>query len=88
MGETFNMHEAKTQLSKLVERALKGEEIVIAKNGEPVVRLDPVHPLDNKRAPVFGRLSGKVTIPDSFNRPLPREIQSYFEGESGPEDDF
>jgi prevent-host-death family protein len=42
MGETVNMHQAKTSLSRLVERALAGEEIVIARNGEPLVKLVPV----------------------------------------------
>ena len=46
-----NMHEAKTKLSQLVERALRGETVYIARNGEPAVRLVPVHP---KRRPAWG----------------------------------
>jgi prevent-host-death family protein len=42
MGETVNMHQEKTSLSRLVERALAGEELVIARNGEPLVKLVPV----------------------------------------------
>lgn len=61
-----NVHEAKTQLSALLERAHAGEEIVIAKNGKPYARLCPLDP-PKRRTP--GLLNGKVE--DSFFEPLP-----------------
>jgi prevent-host-death family protein len=66
MSETFNMHQAKTSLSRLVERALAGEEIVIARNGEPLVKLVPV---EKKREPrVPGRYKGQIWVaPDCFD---------------------
>jgi len=79
MAVTYNMHEAKTQLSKLAERAANGEEILIARNGKPLAKLGP---LDEPREPRrFGFWKGKVQIGDDFDDPLPPEIQRYFEGE-------
>lgn len=65
MAEIVNMHQAKSSLSRLVERALGGEEVVIARNGEPLVRLVPVQ---NSREPrVPGRYKDKIWIaPDCF----------------------
>ena len=72
-----NIHEAKTQLSKLLARVAAGEEIVIARAGKPVARLVPV---EKKRARrVAGMDAGKVWIADDFDDPLPPEIQKYFE---------
>jgi prevent-host-death family protein len=66
MAEIVNMHEAKTSLSRLVERALAGEEIVIARNGEPLVKLVPVPKERQPRVP--GRYKGKIWIaPDCFD---------------------
>ena len=72
-----NVHEAKTQLSKLLARVAAGEEIVIARDGEPVARLVPVENKPAKR--VLGLDEGKVWIADDFDDPLPPEIQKYFE---------
>jgi prevent-host-death family protein len=64
MAEVVNMHQAKTSLSRLVERALSGEEVVIARNGEPLVRLVPV---EKKREPrVPGRGKGKIWVSPDF----------------------
>lgn len=63
-----NVHEAKTQLSRLLARAHAGEEIIIAKNGEPYARLVP---LEKPRPRAPGLLSGKIE--DSFFEPLPEE---------------
>ena len=63
------MHQAKSQLSKLVERAIKGEEIVIARAGKPAVRLVPVNAVDQKepqRKRTLGFLKLKDPLPDSF----------------------
>ena len=65
MAEIVNMHQAKSSLSRLVARALAGEEVVIARNGEPLVRLVPV---ERKREPrVPGRGEGEIWMsPDCF----------------------
>jgi prevent-host-death family protein len=79
VAATYNMHEAKTQLSKLAQRAARGEEIVIARNGTPLAKLGP---LDRARKPrKFGLWEGQVWISDDFDDPLPPEIQRYFDGE-------
>lgn len=75
---TYNMHDAKTQLSRLAERASRGEEIVIARNGHPLAKLVPV---DERTPPEFGFWKGQVRINDDFDDPLPWEIQRYFEGD-------
>jgi prevent-host-death family protein len=73
-----NVHEAKTQLSKLLARVAAGEEIVIAKAGKPVARLVPVQKKRPRRIP--GLDAGKdFWIADDFDGPLPPEIQKYFE---------
>jgi prevent-host-death family protein len=73
-----NMHKAKTNLSSLVERAMAGEEIVLAKAGKPRVKLVPVDAKPKKRTP--GRWLGKLTVPDSFFDPLPDEELAGWEG--------
>lgn len=71
MAEIVNMHEAKTSLSRLVERALAGEEVVIARKGKPLVKLVPVEKQRKQRVP--GRYKGKIWIaPDCFE-PLSEE---------------
>jgi prevent-host-death family protein len=70
------MHEAKTQLSKLVERAEAGEEVVIARNGKPVARLVPVA-TRNSLESVRGALRGRIKIADDFDE-LPDEIAEAF----------
>ncbi|HEV2335065.1 MAG TPA: type II toxin-antitoxin system prevent-host-death family antitoxin, partial [Stellaceae bacterium] len=60
MSEIVNMHQAKTSLSRLVARALEGEEIVIARNGEPLVKLVPIPKEPKPRVP--GRYKGKIWI--------------------------
>ncbi len=73
-----NVHEAKTQLSKLLARVAAGEEIVIARDGTPVARLVPIEKKRAKR--VLGMDAGKdFWIADDFDDPLPPEIQKYFE---------
>jgi prevent-host-death family protein len=74
-----NMHEAKTRLSQLVDRALAGEEIVIGRAGKPAVRLVPVAGGEAPRVP--GAWKGRIRVADDFDAPLPPEIQRYFDGE-------
>lgn len=75
---TVNIHEAKTQLSKLVERAAKGEAFVIAKAGKPMVK---VAPLDAPAAPQrLGFLAGEIAVPEDFDRMGAPEIEALFGG--------
>jgi prevent-host-death family protein len=67
-----NIHQAKTQFSRLVERAGGGEEIIIAKSGKPVARLVPYTPKGTVRRP--GAMRGKIRIKKNFDAPLPKEF--------------
>lgn len=73
-----NIHEAKTGLSKLVERAEAGEEVIIARAGKPAAKLVPLTKVRGRRR--LGLLDGKFRIPDDFNKPLPVSILRAFEG--------
>jgi prevent-host-death family protein len=75
--QTVNIHEAKTQFSRLVDAAA-GEEIVIAKAGKPTARLVPIEKTKVTRR--FGGLKGKVRIRDDFDAPLPDDLIAAFEG--------
>jgi len=66
--KVVNVHAAKTNLSKLIEEACKGEEVVIARGSEPVVKLVPVHRPQAKRQ--FGSLKGRLVVPDHLMEPL------------------
>jgi prevent-host-death family protein len=77
MTELVNMHQAKSSLSRLVERALAGEEVVIARNGEPLVKLVPVPKERKPRVP--GRGKGKIWISSDFEF-TDDEITELFEG--------
>jgi prevent-host-death family protein len=80
MGEAVvNLYEAKTQLSRLVERAAAGEEIIIAKSGRPRARLVPLAGPAEPRRP--GGWEGKAWIAEDFDEPLPPEILKGFTGE-------
>jgi len=73
-----NIHEAKTQLSKLVERAVQGEAFVIARAGRPLVK---VTALDAPAAPQrLGFLQGEIDVPDDFDRMGEVEIEALFGG--------
>jgi prevent-host-death family protein len=74
----INIHAAKTQLSKLVDQAAAGEEIVIARAGRPVARLVALAPERPRR--VLGQMDGKFHIPDDFGDPLPDDLLDLFEG--------
>jgi prevent-host-death family protein len=79
MADPINMHEAKTELSRLVERALAGEDVVIARAGVPVVRLVPVAVRGKRK---LGQWKGRVTLPDDFDAPLMGEELALWEGSS------
>jgi len=76
--KTFNIHEAKTNLSKLIEEACKGEEVVIARGPQPVVRLVPIADTKGRRQP--GALRGKLRVGAEFFEPLPAEEIAHWEG--------
>lgn len=68
----MNIHDAKTHFSKLIERVLLGEEIVIAKAGRPVAKLVPVTPETGVRRP--GSAKGTFVVPTDFDAPLPDDV--------------
>lgn len=77
MGEMVNVHEAKTHLSRLLERVRLGEEITIAKAGKPVARLVAVEGSRKRRVP--GSAKGTISYADDFDAPLPDEVLDSFE---------
>ena len=78
MKPPVNIYDAKTQLSRLVDQAANGEDVVIARAGKPVARLTRIAPQPKKRR--LGVLDGPFKVPDDFNAPLPSEILAAFEG--------
>ncbi|MCJ8278579.1 MAG: type II toxin-antitoxin system prevent-host-death family antitoxin [Rivularia sp. ALOHA_DT_140] len=74
-----NIHEAKTNLSKLIEAVLAGEDVIIAKAGKPAIRMIPYR--ENKKPRTPGGWEGKVTMSDDFDDELPPEILAGFTGE-------
>jgi len=77
--ETVNMHEAKTNLSKLVAKAAKGEPFIIARAGKPLVKVVAID--EPKAMQRFGFLKGQVDIPEDFNTMGAKEIEEMFYGE-------
>jgi prevent-host-death family protein len=77
VAKVVNMHTAKTQLSRLVEEAEAGEDVVLARAGKPVVRLVPVRPRTKRR---LGQWRGKVSMSDDFDAPLSAEELAAWEG--------
>jgi prevent-host-death family protein len=73
-----NIHKAKTQFSRLIDRVSEGERIIIAKAGKPVARLVPIRARSKRR--IFGQDRGKLTVPEDFNAPLPGSVLRDFEG--------
>jgi prevent-host-death family protein len=71
-----NIHEAKTHLSRLLERVAMGEEVIIAKAGKPVAKLVAI-PSERPRFKL-GSARGEFVVPDDFNDPLPKEIEDLF----------
>lgn len=75
--KVINIYEAKSQLSRLVEAALNGDEIVIARNGDPIIRLVPYK---KKKKRKLGFLKGKVRMSKNFDDPLPEALLNLFDG--------
>ncbi len=76
--ETVNIYDAKTRLSQLVDKAAAGEDVVVSRNGKPLVRITRLE--SPKRRIKFGLLKGKLAIPDDFDAPLPADVLADFEG--------
>ena len=74
----YNLYEAKTFLSRLVDRAANGEEIILSKAGKPLAKLVPYHRPATPRQP--GGWEGRMRISDDFDASLPPELQAAFEG--------
>lgn len=75
---TVNIYEAKTRLSQLVDRAAAGEDVVLGRNGKPVVRITRL--AEPARRVRFGVLKGKVKVAPDFDAPLPAAVVADFEG--------
>ncbi len=79
--DIVNIHEAKTHLSRLVDKAAKGEPFIIAKAGKPLVKVIPLDDPSQKKPEMFGFMKGRVRVPDDFDRMFEDEILKMFEGE-------
>ena len=78
---TVNIHQAKTQLSKLVDQAAKGKPFIIAKAGKPLVKVVPLDTPVGKQVKRLGFLAGQFLIPDDFDSMGNAEIEQMFRGE-------
>jgi len=79
MTAVVNMHQAKSNLSKLVEKALNGEEVIIGKSGKPLVQIVPLKP-EEKKNRKGGHWKGKVWMAPDFDK-WPEDIQRAFDAE-------
>jgi prevent-host-death family protein len=79
--ETVNIHEAKTHLSRLVERAAKGEPFIIAKAGKPMVKVVPLETPEPVAKRRIGFMAGRISVPDDFDTMFAEEIEAMFYGE-------
>lgn len=75
---TINIHDAKTQLSRLVDKAAKGEPFVIAKAGKPLVKVTALETPTGARMRRLGFMSGQISVPDDFDRMGDAEIAALF----------
>jgi prevent-host-death family protein len=74
----INIHEAKTQLSRLVDQAAKGEPFIIAKAGKPMVKVIPLGAPEAGQLKRLGFLAGQITVPDDFDQMGRAEIEQLF----------
>jgi prevent-host-death family protein len=77
---TVNVHEAKTHLSRLVDRAAKGEPFIIARAGKPLVKVVPLDAPEAARVRRLGFMAGQIAVPDDFDRIGEAEIERLFAG--------
>ncbi|MEO6910852.1 MAG: type II toxin-antitoxin system prevent-host-death family antitoxin [Edaphobacter sp.] len=78
--QTVNIHEAKTQLSRLIEQAVKGEPFIIAKAGKPLVKVTPLDAPTGQQVRRLGFMSGQINVPKDFDRMGRRAIEKLFGG--------
>ena len=79
--KTVNIHEAKTQLSKLVEEASKGESFIIAKAGKPIVKVTALSAPTGSQVRRLGFMAGLISVPDDFDQMGRDEIEGLFGGD-------
>jgi prevent-host-death family protein len=77
---TINIHEAKTNFSRLVEEAAKGKSFIIAKAGKPMVKVSPLTEQETKGVDKLGFMAGEILVPDDFDSMESSDILSLFEG--------
>ena len=77
---TVNVHEAKTHLSRLIDRAAKGEPFIIARAGKPLVKVVPLDTPEAGRVRRLGFMAGQIAVPDDFDRIGEAEIERVFAG--------
>lgn len=80
--ETVNIHEAKTHLSRLVERAAQGEAFIIAKAGKPLVKVVALDTPDKSAIRRLGFMAGEIAVPEDFDRMGAAEIDQLFGGDA------
>ncbi len=78
---TVNIHDAKTQLSRLVDQAAKGEAFIIAKAGKPMVKVVPLDANEQIASRRLGFMAGEISVPDDFDRMGDAELAAMFDGE-------
>jgi prevent-host-death family protein len=78
--QTFNIHQAKTQLSRLVDQAAKGEPFVIAKAGKPLVKVTALNAPEPQHVKRIGFMAGQIAVPDDFDDMGQTEIEQMFGG--------
>ena len=79
--KTVNIHEAKTHLSRLIDRAAKGEPFVIAKAGKPLVKVIPLDAPSGGQVRRLDFMAGRIQVPDDFDRMGSTEIERLFNGD-------
>lgn len=80
--QTVNIHEAKTHLSRLIERASRGESFIIAKAGKPMVKVTPIGAPTGSQVRRLGFMCGQIQVPDDFDRIGDGEIDALFGGDA------
>lgn len=80
--QTYNIHDAKTQLSRLVDQAAKGESFVIAKAGKPMVKVIALNAPEPSQVKRFGFMAGQISVPDDFDTMGATDIEKMFEGDA------
>ena len=78
--EVVNIHQAKTNLSRLIEKAVNGEDFIIAKAGKPLVKVTRIDPEEKTTVERIGFMKGKIRVPDDFDRMGEADIADLFAG--------